>query len=49
LISDLVIDARGISKSYQRGVPMLDDVALSLRRDEMVNGCERERTSSNSA
>ncbi len=31
-----MIDARGISKSYQRGVPVLDDVTLSLRRGEMV-------------
>ncbi len=31
-----MIDARGISKSYQRGVPVLDDVTVSLRRGEMV-------------
>jgi phosphonate transport system ATP-binding protein len=31
-----MIDARGISKSYQRGVPVLDNVTLSLRRGEMV-------------
>ena len=34
--SSTMIDARGISKSYQRGVPVLDDVTLSLRRGEMV-------------
>ena len=34
--SPTMIDARGISKSYQRGVPVLDDVTLSLRRGEMV-------------
>ncbi len=31
-----MIDARGISKSYQRGVPVLDNVTVSLRRGEMV-------------
>jgi phosphonate transport system ATP-binding protein len=31
-----MIDARDISKSYQRGVPVLDGVTLSLRRGEMV-------------
>lgn len=36
MTSDLVIDARSISKSYQRGVPVLDGVTLSLRRGEMV-------------
>lgn len=36
MTSDLVIDAREISKSYQRGVPVLDRVTLSLRRGEMV-------------
>ena len=34
--SPTMIDARGISKSYQRGVPVLDNVTLSLRRGEMV-------------
>lgn len=34
--SPIMIDARGISKSYQRGVPVLDNVTLSLRRGEMV-------------
>ncbi|MCW5691701.1 MAG: phosphonate ABC transporter ATP-binding protein [Pseudolabrys sp.] len=33
---DTVIEAKGISKSYLRGVPVLDDVSLSLRRGEMV-------------
>ncbi len=34
--SQTMIDARGISKSYQRGVPVLDNVTVSLRRGEMV-------------
>lgn len=34
--SETVIDARGISKSYQRGIPVLDNVTLSLARGEMV-------------
>ncbi|MDO8874867.1 MAG: phosphonate ABC transporter ATP-binding protein [Pseudolabrys sp.] len=34
--SPIMIDARGISKSYQRGVPVLDNVTVSLRRGEMV-------------
>jgi phosphonate transport system ATP-binding protein len=33
---DTVIDARGISKSFQRGTRVLDDVSVSLRRGEMV-------------
>jgi phosphonate transport system ATP-binding protein len=36
MLPPIVIDARGISKSYQRGVPVLDDVTVSLRRGEMV-------------
>jgi phosphonate transport system ATP-binding protein len=36
LSSETVIDARGISKSFQRGVPVLDNVTLSLARGEMV-------------
>lgn len=32
----IMIDARGVSKSFQRGVPVLDDVTLSLARGEMV-------------
>jgi phosphonate transport system ATP-binding protein len=36
LSSDAIIDARGISKSYQRGIPVLNDVSLALRRGEMV-------------
>jgi phosphonate transport system ATP-binding protein len=31
-----MIDARAISKSFQRGVPVLDSVSVSLRRGEMV-------------
>lgn len=34
--SQIMIDAKGISKSYQRGVPVLDNVTVSLRRGEMV-------------
>ena len=34
--SEEMIDARGVSKSFQRGVPVLDGVTLSLRRGEMV-------------
>jgi phosphonate transport system ATP-binding protein len=34
--SQTVIDARGISKSFQRGIRVLDDVSLSLCRGEMV-------------
>ena len=34
--SQIMIDARGISKSYQRGMPVLDNVTVSLRRGEMV-------------
>ncbi len=34
--SHAMIDVRGISKSYQRGMPVLDNVTLSLRRGEMV-------------
>ena len=36
MLAPIVIDAKGISKSYQRGVPVLDNVTLSLRRGEMV-------------
>ncbi|MFZ2154849.1 MAG: phosphonate ABC transporter ATP-binding protein [Bradyrhizobium sp.] len=36
MTSYAVIDARNISKSYQRGVPVLDGITLSLRRGEMV-------------
>jgi phosphonate transport system ATP-binding protein len=36
LSSDAVIDARGISKSFQRGIPVLDGITLSLARGEMV-------------
>jgi phosphonate transport system ATP-binding protein len=32
----IVVDAQGISKSYQRGVRVLDDVSLTLARGEMV-------------
>ncbi len=31
-----MIDAKCISKSFQRGVPVLDNVSLSLKRGEMV-------------
>jgi phosphonate transport system ATP-binding protein len=31
-----VVDAKGISKSFQRGVRVLDDVSLTLARGEMV-------------
>lgn len=34
--SEFIIDARGISKSFQRGARVLDGVSLSLRRGEMV-------------
>jgi len=34
--SQTIIDARGISKSFQRGIRVLDDVSLSLCRGEMV-------------
>lgn len=33
---ELIVDAKGISKSFQRGIPVLDDVNLSLARGEMV-------------
>jgi len=33
---EIVIDAKGISKSFQRGTPVLDNVSISLRRGEMV-------------
>lgn len=33
---DTVIEARGISKSFERGVRVLDDVSVSLKRGEMV-------------
>jgi len=36
LTSHAVIDARRISKSYQRGTAVLDDVSVSLARGEMV-------------
>jgi phosphonate transport system ATP-binding protein len=32
----VVVDAKGISKSFQRGVRVLDDVSLTLARGEMV-------------
>lgn len=36
MTSPTMINARAISKSFQRGVPVLDDVTLSLARGEMV-------------
>ena len=36
MTTNIVINARRISKSYQRGVTVLDDVSLSLARGEMV-------------
>ncbi len=36
MTSHTMIDARDISKSYQRGVPVLDGVSVTLRRGEMV-------------
>lgn len=33
---ETVIDARGISKSFQRGTLVLDNISISLRRGEMV-------------
>ena len=33
---DAVIEAKGISKCYLRGVPVLDGISLSLKRGEMV-------------
>lgn len=34
--SHIMIDAKGISKSFTRGCPVLDNVSLTLRRGEMV-------------
>ena len=36
MTSQIMIDARAISKSFQRGVPVLDGVSVSLQRGEMV-------------
>lgn len=36
MTSHTMIDARDISKSYQRGMPVLDGVSVTLRRGEMV-------------
>ncbi|MBS0247389.1 MAG: phosphonate ABC transporter ATP-binding protein [Proteobacteria bacterium] len=36
MTTDLVIDAKSVSKCYVRGVAVLDDVSLSLKRGEMV-------------
>jgi phosphonate transport system ATP-binding protein len=36
LSSETMIDARGISKSFTRGVTVLDNVSISLKRGEMV-------------
>ena len=36
MTTEAVIDAIGISKSYQRGKSVLNDVSISLRRGEMV-------------
>lgn len=36
MTSPIMIDAKGISKSFTRGFPVLDDVTLTLRRGEMV-------------
>jgi phosphonate transport system ATP-binding protein len=36
LSSHIMIDARGISKSFTRGCPVLNNVSLTLRRGEMV-------------
>jgi phosphonate transport system ATP-binding protein len=36
LTLETVIDAKGISKSFQRGTAVLDNVSISLRRGEMV-------------
>jgi phosphonate transport system ATP-binding protein len=33
---EIVVDARGISKSFQRGTPVLDNLTFSLTRGEMV-------------
>jgi len=33
---EVVVDARGISKSFQRGSPVLDNLTFSLNRGEMV-------------
>jgi len=34
--TEAVIDANGISKSYLRGIPVLDNVSFKLKRGEMV-------------
>lgn len=34
--SEPIVDAKGISKSFQRGVPVLDSVDLTIARGEMV-------------
>jgi len=36
LASEIVVDVRSASKSYQRGTRVLNDVSLSLRKGEMV-------------
>jgi len=36
LPSEPIVDANGISKSFQRGIPVLDGVSLALTRGEMV-------------
>jgi len=36
LPSEPIVDAKGVSKSFQRGIPVLDDVTLTLARGEMV-------------
>lgn len=36
MTTEAVIDATGISKSYQRGKPVLDNISISLKRGEMV-------------
>ncbi|MFA6264916.1 MAG: phosphonate ABC transporter ATP-binding protein [Pseudolabrys sp.] len=36
MTTEAVIDAKGISKSYLRGVTVLDNISLSLARGEMV-------------
>ena len=33
---DVIVDAKGISKSFQRGTPVLNDLTLSIARGEMV-------------
>jgi phosphonate transport system ATP-binding protein len=35
-VQETVVEAKGVSKSFQRGKPVLDDVSMTLTRGEMV-------------